>query len=79
MKIRAYEPKDSEQLCAIHDAARMDELRLSAGQAAFLTLAQTAEGEGLFASELAVAELELERGELAGFVAFSRDESLGST
>jgi hypothetical protein len=40
--IRPYEAADWSRLCAIHDAARLDELRHSAGLAAFLTLEQTA-------------------------------------
>lgn len=69
--IRPYTPDDWPRLCQIHDAARRNELRLSAGEAAFLTLAQTAQGEGLFDARLDVAEHD---GHVQGFVAFSDDE-----
>jgi ribosomal protein S18 acetylase RimI-like enzyme len=71
MIIRAYTLADWPRLCAIHDAARLDELRLSAGEAAFLTLEQTAEGEGLFDGWLDVAEID---GVIEGFVAYSAEE-----
>jgi ribosomal protein S18 acetylase RimI-like enzyme len=71
MKIRPYSPSDWPRLCEIHDAARMDELRASAGTAAFLTLQETAENEGLFDARLDVLEID---GTVAGFVAFSPEE-----
>lgn len=71
MRIRPYSPADWPRLCEIHDAARMDELRASAGTAAFLTLQETAENEGLFDARLDVLELD---GAVVGFVAFSEDE-----
>ena len=71
MKIREYVPEDWLRLCQIHDAARLDELRLSVGEAAFLTLEQTAENEGLFDARVCVAEIS---GRVEGFVAFSQDE-----
>lgn len=71
IRIRPYEPQDWDRLCVIHDAARMDELRFSGLEAAFLTLAQTAEPEGLFAGTLLVAERD---GTVEGFVAFTGDE-----
>lgn len=46
MHIRPYFPSDWPRLCTIHDAARLDELRLSVGEAAFLTL----EGNERFAA-----------------------------
>ncbi|MFI5937791.1 GNAT family N-acetyltransferase [Actinoplanes sp. NPDC051494] len=46
--IRPYSDADWEAIAGIHDTARLDELRGSAGVEAFLTLAQTAEDEGLF-------------------------------
>ncbi|GGQ55834.1 GNAT family N-acetyltransferase [Couchioplanes azureus] len=66
MLIRPYRDDDWPQIARIHDAARLDELRDSAGVAAFLTLAQTAEGEGLFDGRVWVAE---DGGTVAGFVA----------
>lgn len=71
MEIREYRPEDWPRLCEIHDAARLDELRHSVGEAAFLTLEQTAENEGLFEANLVVADLS---GRVEGFVAFSHDE-----
>jgi len=69
--IRTYENRDWKRLCEIHDAARMDELKGSVDLAAFLTLEETAENEGLFDDELYVALLGTE---VVGFVAFSQDE-----
>jgi ribosomal protein S18 acetylase RimI-like enzyme len=71
MRLRAYVPKDWDRLCAIHDAARKDELRAAGLAEAFLTLEQTAENEGLFNGELVVAEID---GEVQGFVAFAAGE-----
>ncbi|MEL6191020.1 MAG: toprim domain-containing protein, partial [Bacteroidota bacterium] len=45
--IRPYQSTDWPRLCEIHDASRLDELKLSVGTEAFLTLEQTAENEGL--------------------------------
>ena len=73
MQIRPYQPADWPRLCEIHDIARLDELRLTVGTDAFLTLEQTAENEGLFAGKLYVAELD---GVVQGFVAYD-DEELG--
>jgi ribosomal protein S18 acetylase RimI-like enzyme len=71
MEIRPYRTEDWPRLCEIHDLARLDELRLSAGEASFLTLEQTAENEGLFAGEVAVAVL---NGEVQGFVSYKPGE-----
>lgn len=71
MPIRPYRPDDWPRLCAIHDAARRDELAASGLMDAYLTLAQTAENEGLFAGEVFVCEA---AGEVQGFVAFNDDE-----
>jgi ribosomal protein S18 acetylase RimI-like enzyme len=71
MKIRPYEPADWTRLCEIHDPARMDELQAFGQPDAFLTLEQTAENEGLFESELLVAEID---GRVEGFVGFKSDE-----
>ncbi|SCL18741.1 Ribosomal protein S18 acetylase RimI [Micromonospora inyonensis] len=69
--IRPYRPDDWTAIARIHDAARLDELRPTVGVAAFLSLADTAEGEGLFDGDVWVAE---QSGEVVGFVAFADDE-----
>ena len=69
--IRPYTDGDWDAIARIHDAARLDELRDSVGVAAFRTLAQTAEPEGLFDGQVWVAELD---GRVAGFVALDDDE-----
>lgn len=69
--IRPYATSDWERLCEIHDAARYDELRLTVGEEAFLSLEQTAESEGLFEGDLFVAEVD---GRVRGFVAYTTEE-----
>ena len=69
--IRPHADADFAAIARIHDLARLDELRDSVGVEAFLTLAQTAESEGLFDGWLCVAEVD---GVVAGFVAFDSDE-----
>lgn len=69
--IRPYAPHDWADICRIHDAARLDELRDSVGVAAFLSLADTYETERLFEGEVWVAELD---DLVAGFIAASRTE-----
>jgi ribosomal protein S18 acetylase RimI-like enzyme len=71
MNLRPYLSEDWERLCIIHDAARMHELRASGLAEAFLSLEQTAGGEGLFDGEVVVAEIEHE---VCGFVAYSKGE-----
>ncbi|MFE6522348.1 GNAT family N-acetyltransferase [Streptomyces sp. NPDC057794] len=71
IEIRPYANDDWDAIARIHDAARLDELRNSAGVQAFLTLAQTAEREGLFHGRLWVAVTD---GSVAGFVALDDDE-----
>lgn len=71
MNLRPYRAADWQRLCAIHDRARLDELRAGGLTDAFLTLEQAAENEGLFDGEVIVAE---DGGQLLGFVAFSDDE-----
>lgn len=71
MRIRPYQSTDWPRLCAIHDASRLDELQLTVGTDAFLTLEQTAENEGLFDDKLYVAEVD---GAVQGFVAYSDEE-----
>ena len=69
--IRPYESEDWSAIAAIHDAARLIELRLTIGEEAFLSLAETAENEGLFRGEIWVATKD---GRVVGFVAFRDDE-----
>jgi len=71
MNLRPYSSADWERLCEIHDAARMYELEASGLAAAFLTLEQTAENEGLFDGEVVVAEVD---GRICGFVAYAEGE-----
>jgi ribosomal protein S18 acetylase RimI-like enzyme len=71
MRIRLYESSDWTRVCEIHDAARMDELRAFGQPEAFLSLEQAAPNEGLFESEIQVAEID---GLVEGFVGFKSDE-----
>lgn len=71
MLIRRYTPDDWPRVCEIHDAARRDELAAAGLDAAYLTLAETAENEGFEDYEIRVAERE---GQVLGFVAFTSDE-----
>ncbi|VEP14908.1 Acetyltransferase, GNAT family [Hyella patelloides LEGE 07179] len=71
IKLRKYQPKDWNAIAAIHDRARLDELSASVGIEAFLSLADTAENEGLFDGEVWVA---CDEEIVLGFVAFSDDE-----
>ncbi len=71
MHIRPYLDQDWPRVCAIHDAARQDELAAADLSAAFLTLEETAENEGFHDYQLRVLERE---GQLLAFVAFSADE-----
>ncbi len=64
--IRAYRPEDWNAIARVHDSARMDELRSSVGVDAFLSLAETADSEGLFDGDLWVAE---QVGTVLGFIA----------
>lgn len=72
MNVRPYESTDWSRLCEIHDASRLDELALTVGTDAFLTLEQTADNEGLFDNKLFVAEVD---NVVQGFIAY-RDEEL---
>ena len=71
INIRPYKSADWSRICQIHDASRLDELRLTVGTDAFLTLEQTAESEGLFDGKLFVAEIDTL---VQGFVAYSDEE-----
>jgi ribosomal protein S18 acetylase RimI-like enzyme len=71
ISIRAYEDADWEAIAAIHDAARLLELRMTVGEEAFLSLADTAENEGLFSGEVWVAT---RADQVVGFVALRDDE-----
>lgn len=69
--IRPYRPEDLPRLSAIHDAARLQELRLAGLAEAFLPLEIAAEREGLFQYTLRVAEWD---GQAAAFAAYTEDE-----
>lgn len=71
INIRPYKSTDWSRLCEIHDASRLDELRLTVGTDAFLSLEQTAENEGLFADKLCVATVD---NVVQGFIAYSDEE-----
>ncbi|MEM9092195.1 MAG: N-acetyltransferase [Cyanobacteria bacterium P01_F01_bin.53] len=71
INIRPYTSTDWPRLCEIHDASRLDELGLTVGTDAFLTLVQTADDEGLFDAKLFVAEVD---NVVQGFVAYSDEE-----
>ncbi len=71
LTIRPYAPDDWEAIARAHDAARMQELTASVGAEAFLDLAATAEGEGLFDGEVWVAVAD--EG-VVGFVAYDDAE-----
>ncbi|MEI7030312.1 N-acetyltransferase [Streptomyces pratensis] len=73
--VRAYRGEDWEAVARIHDAARLDELSASVGVEAFLTLAETYEGEGLFDGALWVAEVrDGAEPVVAGFAAYADAE-----
>ncbi|MEO0489989.1 MAG: N-acetyltransferase [Cyanobacteria bacterium J06659_2] len=71
INIRPYESADWSRLCEIHDASRLDELNLTVGTDAFLTLEQTADNEGLFDAKVLVAEVD---NIVQGFVAYGDEE-----
>ncbi|NER45889.1 MAG: GNAT family N-acetyltransferase [Symploca sp. SIO1A3] len=71
INIRHYESTDWSRLCEIHDASRLDELGLTVGTDAFLTLEQTADNESLFDNKLFVAEVD---NVVQGFVAYKDEE-----
>ncbi|NER96679.1 MAG: GNAT family N-acetyltransferase [Symploca sp. SIO1B1] len=71
INIRPYESTDWSRLCEIHDASRLDELGLTVGTDAFLTLEQTADNESLFDNKLFVAEVD---NVVQGFVAYKDEE-----
>ena len=71
IQLRKYQPNDWNAIATIHDQARLDELKSSVGIEAFLSLADTAESEGLFNGEVWVACIDEI---VVGFVAFSDDE-----
>lgn len=70
--VRPYHPRDWPRLNEIHDAARRNELHYAGLDAAFLTLQQAYENEGLFEGEVLVAETATNL--VVGFVAFHDDE-----
>ena len=71
MEIIPYEPTCWKGIEAVHDPARMQELRYAGLEAAFLPLSVAAEREGLFDYNVYVAK----NGEtVTGFVAFTDEE-----
>ncbi|MCW0462384.1 hypothetical protein NB717_003452 [Xanthomonas sacchari] len=71
MNIRPYRADDWARLCAIHDAARLEELQAAGLAEAFLPLPIAAEREGLFDYRVQVAEAQ---GQVLGFVADDGEE-----
>ena len=71
LTIRPYRPEDWSRLAAVHDDARLQELRLAGLEEAFLPLEIAAERENLFDYTLRVAEWD---GQIAGFAAYTEDE-----
>jgi ribosomal protein S18 acetylase RimI-like enzyme len=71
IQLRNYNSPDWDAISIIHDRARLDELRASVGLEAFLSLAATAENEGLFEGEVWVA---CDGETVVGFIAFADDE-----
>jgi ribosomal protein S18 acetylase RimI-like enzyme len=71
IQLRNYNLEDWDAIADIHDQARLDELRASVGVEAFLSLAATAENEGLFEGEVWVA---CDGETVVGFIAFADDE-----
>lgn len=73
--VRTFRREDWGAIARIHDAARLDELRVSVGVEAFLTLAETYEDEGLFDGALWVAEVrDGPEPVIAGFAAYADAE-----
>ncbi|MEV6394289.1 GNAT family N-acetyltransferase [Streptomyces sp. NPDC051907] len=72
VSVRPYRDDDWAGISRVHDAARLHELRASVGEDAFLTLAQTYAGEGLFDGAVWVAEAD--DGAVAGFAALADSE-----
>lgn len=69
IQIRKYKTSDWENICKIHDEARIDELRGTVDLAAFIPLEKAAFAEGLFSGEIFVAEIE---NNVAGFIGFNK-------
>ena len=71
LQIRLYGRDDWNSMALVHDRSRLDELRVSVGIGAFISLADGVDSENLFDGELWVGCF----GEtLVGFVAFAEDE-----
>lgn len=68
--LRSYSPADWDAIAVIHDHARLDELQVSVGVDAFLSLEATAEEEGLFEGDVWVA---CDHQSIIGFVAYAED------
>ena len=70
IQLRKYQPRDWDAIATIHDRARLDELSASVSVEAFLSLAETAENEDLFAGEIWVAD---DNNLVVGFVAIDNE------
>ena len=71
LQIRLYNPDDWNAIAAVHDRSRIDELRVTVGVEAFLSLADTADSENLFDGEVWVGCF---CETIVGFVASTEDE-----
>lgn len=69
--VRSYRSSDWPRICDIHNAARLDELRLTTGVDAYLSLQEAVGNEKLFDYTLYVAE---HAGSVQGFVAYCDQE-----
>lgn len=69
--VRSYRSSDWPHICAIHNAARLDELRLTIGVDAYLSLQEAAGNEKLFDYTLCVAE---NADAVRGFAAYCEQE-----
>jgi GNAT superfamily N-acetyltransferase len=73
LQIRLYNPDDWNAIAAVHDRSRLDELRVTVGVEAFLSLADTADSENLFDGEVWVGCF----GEtIVGFVASTTEDEV---
>lgn len=72
IRIEKYDPRYWEEICRIHDSARMKELEYASLKEAFLPLEIAAEKEGLF--EYKHIDVALLDNHVAGFCAYSEEE-----
>ena len=71
MIVRTYIQSDWNDLCEIHDRARLDELKLASLENAYLPLNVAAKREGFFDYTILVAEQD---GKVQSFIAFDSEE-----